>query len=426
MSSTIKSLRGFNDVLPQETYQWNYVLDTFRGILQQYCIQEIKIPVLEATALFARGVGEATDIVEKEMFSFTSRDDENICLRPEGTAGTIRACLEHGLTYNQEQRLYYFGPLFRYERPQKGRYRQFHQIGVEILGVKSPALDVEVIQMTHHFWRALGIEQHIKLELNTIGTSETRAAFGKALVEYLTPFVAELDKDSQTRLHKNPLRILDSKDARTQEILANAPRLHDFLDDDSRAYFAQVQELLHACGIEFVINEKLVRGLDYYNDTVFEWTTNKLGSQATVCGGGRYDRLVEILGGKPCPGFGFGLGWERLMLLIQETNPITSNPTPDVFIISEPDTVAVAASFKVATQVRTTLPSCMVYNHVAGGKLKKQFAKADKMQAKVVILVYGNEWQDGEQVNIKLLATGEQVTIPLIEVPAYLATHMAK
>lgn len=409
MSKTINSIRGFNDILPESTYAWNQSLATLKKILARYNASEILLPYLESTALFARGVGEATDIVEKEMFTFKSRDEENLTLRPEGTASTIRACIEHGLTYNQEQRLYYFGPMFRYERPQKGRYRQFYQLGVEFLGVRNPSLDAEVLLMNRDFWRELGIEEYLTLEINTIGSSEERAAFGKALVEYLTPHKEQLDADSQRRLTSNPLRILDSKDARTQEILVNAPRLEEFLSQESKDYYQQVKEILTSVGVKFVENPKLVRGLDYYNDTVYEWTTTKLGAQSTVCGGGRYDRLVELLGGQACPAFGFAIGYERLLLLIKEVKGELKAPAPQVFIINE-DQSTVVQSFKAVNALRDA--DLVVYNNTAGGKLKKQFAKANKLGAKVAVLVNQDLASKGLYA-VKNFANGEQVEVSL-------------
>ncbi|MFC6275919.1 histidine--tRNA ligase [Psittacicella hinzii] len=408
MSKTLKSLRGFNDVLPQDTYFWNQTLKTLEQVLDQYCFNEIKVPYLESTSLFARGVGEATDIVEKEMFSFTTNDGESVSLRPEGTAGTMRACIEHGLSYNQEQRLYYFGPMFRYERPQKGRYRQFHQLGVEVLGIRSAALDAEVLIMLQQMWQALGIDEYVTLELNTIGSAENRADFGKALVAYLESYKDQLDADSQRRLGSNPLRILDSKDERTQKVLENAPTLEDFISEESKAYFAELQQILTANGIKFVVNPKLVRGLDYYNDTVFEWTTTRLGAQATVCGGGRYDRLVEILGGHSTPGFGFGLGYERLLLLIEEVKGRLTTPNADIFIINDGDVAA--KGLQVASALRAA--GLRVLNNTAGGKLKKQFTKADKSGARCVVIV-NEDTLANDIIVFKDLATGHQEVVAI-------------
>lgn len=401
------SLRGFNDVLPAQSYQWNKVLAKLVGILEQYSFGEIKIPMIEPTALFARGVGEATDVVEKEMFAVDSRDGEPWSLRPEGTASTMRAGLQHGLFFNQEQRLYYFGPMFRYERPQKGRLRQFHQLGVEVLGIKTPALDAEVLLMLRDFWEALEISDYLTLEINNIGSSAARAAFGKALVAFLEPLKDQLDPDSQKRLYKNPLRILDSKDANTQKLLEGAPKLEDFIDEESKTYFQKVLDLLTAAGLSYKLNSKLVRGLDYYNDVVFEWTTDKLGAQATVCGGGRYDGLVELFGGQPTPGFGFGLGWERLLLLLEEVGKAEQQPAPSVFVMA-PSEDLVAHSFAIAAQVRKLAPGLRVLNNTAGGKLKKQFQKADKLGAQFVLIAEAEN-----QVSVKDLAKGEQVTVGL-------------
>lgn len=417
--SKINSIRGFNDILPGTASKWKKVLDKVEAILKAYNITEIRTPHVEFTRLFERSVGQATDIVEKEMFLLESRDDESFALRPEGTASTIRALIEHGLVYNQEQRLFYFGPFFRYERPQKGRYRQFHQLGVEIISQRSPTVDVEILLLTADIWNTLGVQDHVKLEINTIGTSAERAAYGKALVDYLTPFKDQLDDDSKRRLSSNPLRILDSKDQATQKILENAPRMIDFFSQDSLTYFKQVQDLLTATGIQFSVNPKLVRGLDYYNDIVFEWTTDKLGAQAAVCGGGRYDGLVEKLGGHASCCFGFGLGFERLMLLLEELNQLPEDDVTDFFVSFEEN--CEAASLVISRQLRQTYPELSLYAVPAPGKLKKHLNKANKLGARYVIILT-QELVNAGKAAIKHLATGNQVECEIADLVATVKT----
>ena len=311
-----------------------WIENKVRSVLSAYGYAEIRMPIVESTPLFARAIGEVTDVVEKEMFTFDDRDEESLTLRPEGTAGCVRAGIEHGLLYNQEQRLWYMGPMFRYERPQKGRYRQFHQVGVEIFGIPNPEIDAELIALTARLWKDLGIFDHVTLQLNSIGSLDARKNYRQALVDFLQNHIDILDEDSKRRLTTNPLRILDSKDQRVQEVLNDAPKLHDYLDDESREHFAQLCVLLDSLGIQYEINQKLVRGLDYYNKTVFEWVTSALGAQGTVCGGGRYDGLVEQLGGHATSGVGFAMGLERLVLLVQEVNPHIELPRAvDLYVV---------------------------------------------------------------------------------------------
>lgn len=420
MAKTIQAIRGMNDYLPSDTPLWQWVEGKIKQRLSSYGYSEIRMPIVESTPLFARAIGEVTDVVEKEMFTFNDRDDESLTLRPEGTAGCVRAGIEHGLLYNQEQRLWYIGPMFRYERPQKGRYRQFHQCGVEVFGISNPLIDAELIIMTAKLWQDLGIADHVQLQLNSIGSLEARKNYRAALVEYLQDYVDQLDEDSKRRLTTNPLRILDSKDERVQQILNNAPKLHDYLDEDSRQHFATLCSILEQYGIRYAINQKLVRGLDYYNKTVFEWVTTALGAQGTVCGGGRYDGLVEQLGGHATPAVGFAMGLERLVLLIQEVveNP-PINPNVDIYVIHQGDNTTLPA-LQLASQLRSALPQIKVMLHCSGGNFKKQFKRADKLGAKFA-LILGEDEVAQQQVVIKDLLSGEQqITLANTDVVGYL------
>lgn len=416
----ISAIRGFSDVLPADSQKWRQVEQILTNVLDSYGFSQIRLPLVEETQLFARGVGEATDIVEKEMFMVSyhgNKGDKNaenalFSLRPEGTAGCVRAIVEHNLTRGDTPKLWYMGAMFRYERPQKGRYRQFHQLGVESFGSQLPDADAELIAMTAMMWRALGVDKHVKLQLNTLGEACERVAYKKALVAYLTMHFDGLDDDSQRRLSTNPLRILDSKDEQTQAILLGAPKLSDFLGEESRRHFEQVQDYLHTLGIDFELNEKLVRGLDYYNKTVFEWVTDKLGSQATVCGGGRYDGLVGIIKGKPEqsePAVGFAMGLERLMLLIDEVNPIKPKSDCDVFVVASPETYANAILY--AQEFRTKRPDARL-KMASATSLKSQMKKADKSGAKFTVIIGADEVANNT-VSIKNMATGEQMQHPL-------------
>ena len=416
MAKTIQAIRGMNDCLPTETPLWQLVENKVRSVLSAYGYAEIRMPIVESTPLFARAIGEVTDVVEKEMFTFDDRDEESLTLRPEGTAGCVRAGIEHGLLYNQEQRLWYMGPMFRYERPQKGRYRQFHQVGVEIFGIPNPEIDAELIALTARLWKDLGIFDHVTLQLNSIGSLEARKNYRQALVDFLQNHIDILDEDSKRRLTTNPLRILDSKDQRVQEVLNDAPKLHDYLDDDSREHFAQLCALLDSLGIQYEINQKLVRGLDYYNKTVFEWVTSALGAQGTVCGGGRYDGLVEQLGGHATSGVGFAMGLERLVLLVQEVNTqITLPSAVDIYIVYQGEGTTVAA-FNLAEKLRSELPHLRTLLHCSGGNFKKQFKRADKSGAKLA-LVIGEDEVKNQQVVVKdLLQHSEQAVVALSDI----------
>jgi histidyl-tRNA synthetase len=402
-----------NDILPEQTPAWRYLENTFAQLLDGYGYKEIRVPILEFTELFARGIGEGTDVVDKEMYTFLDRNDESLTLRPEGTAGTVRAVLEHGLTGGgQVQKLWYSGPMFRYEKPQKGRYRQFHQIGAEVFNLPGPDIDAELIALTWRLWKALGLADAVTLQLNSLGSSEARAVYRDALVVYLKERYDQLDEDSQRRLTSNPLRILDSKNAQTQALLANAPTLHDYLDEESRAHFDGLKARLDAIGIRYQINPKLVRGLDYYGRTVFEWVTDKLGAQGTVCAGGRYDGLISQFGGKPTPGVGFAMGVERLVLLLETLHllPAELNPAPHAYICAFGEPAELAA-LSLAERLRDELPGLRLLVNAGGGSFKSQFKKADKSGAGYA-LILGEDELAGHVVGCKpLRGEGEQQSI---------------
>ncbi|MDX1901504.1 MAG: histidine--tRNA ligase [Gammaproteobacteria bacterium] len=401
MTSSIQAVRGMNDILPQETPLWQFVEKTLAKVLSASGYQEIRLPIVEKTELFKRSVGESTDIVEKEMYTFADRNGDSLTLRPEGTAPCVRAGIEHGLLHNQTQRLWYTGPCFRHERPQKGRYRQFYQCGVEAFGFPGPEIDAELIQISAKILEKLGLKAHTTLELNSLGSTETRKQYAKALVDYLTPQHAQLDEDCQRRLTTNPLRILDSKNPDVQALLKNGPQLADFLDEVSREQFATLQQYLTAAGISFRINTHLVRGLDYYTNTVFEWVTEALGAQGAVCSGGRYDGLIEQLGGKSSPASGFAIGMERIILLLQQTDQPIAVKTPDIYFMSD-HPAAFQRALILADQLRDAMPNHIVMLHCGGGNLKNQFKKADKSGAKLALIIGERELAEGK-VTIKPL-----------------------
>ncbi|WP_432721062.1 histidine--tRNA ligase [Jeongeupia wiesaeckerbachi] len=420
MAQTIQGIRGMNDILPQEGARWQYFDAVVRDWLATYGYNQIRTPIVEATQLFVRGVGEHTDIVEKEMYAFEdSLNGEQLVLRPEGTAGCVRACIEHGLLYNQTQRLWYTGPMFRHERPQKGRYRQFHQVGVEAFGFNGPDVDAEMIVMLADLWRRLGLTG-LKLELNTLGDSAERAAHRQALIAYLEQHVDILDEDGKRRLYTNPLRVLDTKNPALQEMAEHAPKLSEFLGDESRAHFAGLCRLLEDAGLSYTLNHRLVRGLDYYNRSVFEWTTDQLGAQATVAAGGRYDGLVEQLGGKPCPAVGFAMGIERLILLLETQGVETPRAVPDVYLVHSGDAASQAA-FRVARELREA--GLKVVLHAGGGSFKSQFKKADASGARFAVVI-GDEEAAAATANLKRLtgeSGGEQQVVPQNELVARLS-----
>lgn len=421
MSKQIQAIRGMNDCLPQDTPVWQYVEQTLRNTVAAFGYSEIRFPIVEMTDLFKRSIGEVTDIVEKEMYTFEDRNGDSLTLRPEGTACCVRAGNEHGLLYNQEQRLWYMGPMFRHERPQKGRYRQFHQFGLEAFGIASADIDAEVIILTARLWKQLGLTPYVKLELNSLGSNEARANYRDALVAYLEQHKELLDEDSLRRLYSNPLRVLDSKNPAMAEMLAAAPKLADYLDEDSATHFAQLQQRLTAAGVAFSLNPRLVRGLDYYNKTVFEWVTTELGSQGTVCAGGRYDGLVEQLGGKTTPAVGFAIGLERLVLMLQTLQLVPElAPAADIYLMAAGEQAELAA-VSVAESLRDALPGKRILQHCGGGNLKKQFKKADKSGAGVALIIGEDELSRGE-ITVKWLREDKpQQTISLGAVANLLA-----
>ena len=398
----IQSIRGMNDLLPEQSATWQYLERAVAEVLASYSYREIRFPILEQTELFKRAVGEVTDIVEKEMYSFEDRNGDSLSLRPEGTAGCVRACTENGLLHNQTQRLWYTGPMFRHERPQKGRLRQFHQIGVEAFGLTGPDIDAELLLITARLWKALKIDHAVTLQINSLGTSADRASYRAALVEYLSARREQLDEDSQRRLDSNPMRILDSKNPDTQALLNQAPELADFIDQESRDHFAQLCAVLDAASITYEINPRLVRGLDYYSNTVFEWVTSNLGAQGTVCAGGRYDGLVEQLGGKPCPGVGFAMGVERLVLLLDELGavPDSVGQTVDIYLLAVGDVEQQA--LVLAENLRSDCPNIRLECHCGGGSFKSQIKRADKSGAKIA-LVLGEDEAAAGTVGVKYL-----------------------
>lgn len=410
MAKNIQAIRGMNDCSPTESPLWQWIEGQVRQILSSYGYSEVRMPIVESTPLFARAIGEVTDVVSKEMYTFWD-NDEQLTLRPEGTAGCVRAAIEHGWIYNNEQRLWYMGPMFRHERPQKGRYRQFHQAGVEVFGIATPEIDAELIILTARLWKALGIDQDVSLQLNSIGSLEARANYRSALVAFLENHQDLMSEEEKERLVKNPLRILDTKNQALQDVLDGAPKLLDYLDDESREHFAQLCGLLDAIGIQYEINPKLVRGLDYYNKTVFEWVTSALGAQGTVCGGGRYDGLVEQLGGHATSGVGFAMGLERLVLLVQEVNKsIPVKSAVDIYVVYQGEGTTLAA-FQLAEKLRSELPHLSTMLHCSGGNFKKQFKRADKSGATLALVLGESEVQNNQVVVKHLLGAAEQQTI---------------
>lgn len=414
----IQAIRGMNDLLPTESALWQQVEKIVKNVLNSYGYNEIRTPIVEETALFKRAVGEVTDIVEKEMYTFNDRKDISLTLRPELTAGCVRAGIEHGLLYNQEQRLWYFGPAFRYERPQRGRHRQFHQFGVEVFGLAGPDIDAELILLTARLWKALGIAEHTHLELNSIGSLAARDNYRHALVEFLEQHKDSLDEDCKRRMYTNPLRVLDSKNPSIQELLNQAPKLFDYLDPESKDHFVGLCQLLDANGIKYTVNQRLVRGLDYYNRTVFEWVTNSLGTQGSVCGGGRYDSLVSQLGGRATPAVGFAIGAERLILLIQAVNTqLKSDNNIDVYMISSGNNTRVQAQ-KLAEKMRDVMPTKRIMTNYGSNDFKKQFSQADKYGAKLAIVIGENEILTNKVV-VKNLQSGEQIEVEQDQVADY-------
>ncbi len=419
MSSTLQAIRGMNDILPAQSPAWQYFEDTVRSVLHTYGFQEIRMPIVEKTELFKRSIGEVTDIVEKEMYTFDDRNGDSLTLRPEGTAGCVRACIQHGLTHNQVQRLWYSGPMFRHERPQKGRYRQFHQIGIEVFGLDGPDVDAELLMLTARLWKRLGLQQ-VSLQLNSLGTSADRAKFREALVSYLQQHREQLDEDSKRRLESNPLRILDSKSPQTQSLLEEAPRLSEYIDAESQAHFERLCSLLDAARIPYTVNPCLVRGLDYYGRTVFEWVTDQLGAQGTVCAGGRYDVLVEQLGGRATPAVGFAMGIERLIALLESQHVSLPDKAPHVYIVAVGEQ-AQRHGLLLSEQLRDSVPTLRIMTHCGGGSFKSQFKKADRSGAHFALVLGDEELEQGRAGLKALREQTDQETVEFTALPDRLA-----
>jgi histidyl-tRNA synthetase len=420
MSKNLQAVRGMNDILPTETLYWQHVEATFRLLTKEYCYQEIRLPIVEPTELFKRTIGEVTDVVEKEMYTFNDRNNDSLTLRPEGTAGCARAAIQQGLLYNQIQRLWYLGPMFRHERPQKGRYRQFHQFGIEAFGLIGPDIDAELILLSARLWQMLGVNNQVTLQINSLGTTTVREKYRTDLQAYFTNHFDKLDEDSRRRLGTNPLRILDSKNPDLQELNAAAPKLLDYLDATSQHHFDGLRKILDAAKINYVINPRLVRGLDYYGLTVFEWITDQLGAQGTICAGGRYDNLVEQIGGPPTPAVGFALGLERLIELVKNSNSLTSNP--DVYLIAA-GAEANMQGLLLAEQLRSALPNLSILTNCGAASLKSQFKRADKSGAKIALILGENEIKENV-VAIKYLRLDKpQITVARNELAAKLLSE---
>lgn len=403
-----------NDCLPEQTYIWQFLEEKIKKVLDSYCYKEIRFPIVEKTALFTRSIGEVTDIVEKEMYTFEDRNGESLSLRPEGTAGCVRACIENGLLHNQQQKLWYKGQMFRYEKPQKGRYRQFNQIGIETYGIADADADAEVILLSADFWRTIGLTD-VELQINSLGDEQSRAKYREVLVEYFRNSYELLDEDSKRRLEKNPLRILDSKNPEMADLVKNAPNLLEYLDEESERHFQRVQEYLNAAGISYVVNPRLVRGLDYYNRTVFEWVTTKLGAQGTVCAGGRYDGLVEQIGGRATPAVGFAIGVERIISLLEVCGVEISSKLPNVYIVSLGDKGQEQA-FSVSSILRNEIDGITIMQNSGGGSFKSQFKKADKSGAGIALVIGEDEVEKGI-VGLKYLREKrEQETVSVSEI----------
>ncbi len=425
MSNTLQAIRGMNDLLPEQTGLWQHVEQSLRDLLGSYGYQEIRTPIVEKTELFKRSIGEATDIVEKEMYTFDDRNDDSLTLRPEGTASCLRAAMQHGLLHNQQpQRLWYMGPMFRHERPQKGRYRQFHQFGVETFGMSGPDIDAELILMTARLWRQLNMP-NLTLEINSLGSAESRAAYRDILVDYFQTHYEQLDEDSCSRLKRNPLRILDSKNPDMAGLISAAPSFADHIDTESADHFSRLQEMLTASGVDFVVNPLLVRGLDYYGKTVFEWITNELGAQGTVCAGGRYDSLVDNFGGKPTPAVGFAIGIERLISLLElNKDSLPEKINPHAYFITLGD-LARQQGLRIAEQLRNDVPGLRLTTHCGDGSFKSQFKRADRSGANLG-LILGEDEVKNNQISIKYLRdqSKEQLQKPQSELAGWLRNHI--
>ncbi|WP_319381249.1 histidine--tRNA ligase [Thiomicrorhabdus sp.] len=405
MTKQISAIRGMNDIFAADADAFDFLISTAEDTLRQYGYRSIRLPIVEKTQLFARSIGEVTDIVEKEMYTFEDRNGESLTLRPEGTAGCVRAVIQNGLAHNQIQKLYYTGPMFRYERPQKGRYRQFHQFGVEVFGLQGPDIDAELIVLSARLWERLGLD-NLELQLNSLGNQQARAEYREILVEYLTEHKEKLDEDSLRRLDTNPLRVLDSKNPDMADIVADAPKLIDHLDEESVEHFEKLKTHLDDLGIEYVVNPNLVRGLDYYNRTVFEWVTTELGAQGTVCAGGRYDGLVEQIGGKPTPAVGFAMGIERLAALLMDHEKVPAQAQPDIYMVLVGEGTD-RPGMVISEMIRDAMPNLKIQMNMGGGSFKSQFKKADKSGASYAIVLGESEVQE-RKVALKPLRLDEE------------------
>ena len=415
----IQAITGMKDLLPEETPLWEKVEGILRETVESYGYSEIRMPILEKTDLFVRSIGEVTDVVEKEMYSFEDVGGDKLSLRPEGTAGCVRACNEHGIIHNQERRLWYMGPMFRHEKPQKGRYREFHQFGIEVFGLTGPDIDAEILMLTNRIWQKFGISDHVKLELNSLGSAEERKQYRSRLVSFLEEHKDVLDEDSKRRMYTNPLRVLDSKNEAVQELLKDAPKLSDFFGEETKAHFSGLRQLLDEAGIRYEINDRLVRGLDYYNYTVFEWVTDLLGAQSTICGGGRYDGLVEQLGGQPSPAVGCAIGLERFMLVAEAVGQQQSRGPVDVYFCSMGEN-ARSRSFQIAEKLRTDIRGLRLMMNCGDGAFKKQFKKADKSGAKYALVLGDDELSKGIVAVKDLRNDGNQQEIALDDLAGFL------
>jgi len=421
--SKLQSIRGMHDVLPDQTGLWQWLESKLRAIAGRYDFREIRIPIVENVEVFTRAIGQTTDVVEKEMYAFPDRNDDVLALRPEGTAGVVRSAIQHGLLHTPGLKVWYCGPMFRHERPQKGRQRQFHQFGAEVFGLDTPATDVELILMVEQVWRALGLRDNVELQINSLGDREDRQRYRDRLLDYLTPYTDQLDDDSKRRLERNPLRIFDSKNPETQAIMAKAPRLSEHLGPESQAHFKDVLRMLDALKVPYRVNTGLVRGLDYYCHTVFEWVSNDLGAQGTVCAGGRYDDLVEMQGGKATPGIGFAMGIERVVALLEASGK-ELDQQPDAYIVSRADP---AQMLSIAERLRADLPGLKLALSLAGGSFKAQFKRADRSGARYAIVLGPEEIEQGV-VQIKDMRAEESVqhTIELARLAGWIETQLGK
>jgi histidyl-tRNA synthetase len=423
VSERIQAIRGMNDVLPEYSHTWQYVERVFATCLRTYGYNEIRFPLLEATSLFKRTIGEVTDIVEKEMYTFNDLNEDSISLRPEGTASCVRACLEHGLLHNKQQKLWYMGPMFRHEKPQKGRYRQFNQLGVEVFGIPGVAIELELILICKRLWSLLGIDKELELQINTLGDLEERNTYRQILIEYFKTKIHLLDEESKKRIDRSPMRILDSKNPNMQELIKEAPKLIDYINDTSQKHFNDLCAGLDAMKIAYKINPCLVRGLDYYGHTVFEWVTDKLGSQATVCAGGRFNKLVEQLGGSETSAVGFALGIERTLLLMSASQQTINPPLPDVYIISENNDGLISA-FAIAESLREKHNLTVIVN-TGAERFKTQFKKADKSGARLAFIL-GEDEVANQTISVKHLRERvEQKTINQLDLNEFIKSYYA-